>query len=169
MDVWTRDRAEREEYRTSVDTEWTLSTGDAMAHVLVHTARALAATRSRSRPTRSLPGMDVPPFAASAAALELEPWPLDPGQVVAGAPEVRGLVLHADETGERGVWEHGPGVSRDVEADELFVVLSGRATIEFEDGTVLEIGPGDVGVLPAGARTTWRVHETLRKVFQTRR
>ena len=34
---------------------------------------------------------------------------------------------------------------------------------------MLEIGPGDVGVLPAGARTTWHVHETLRKVFQTRR
>jgi uncharacterized cupin superfamily protein len=70
---------------------------------------------------------------------------------------------------ERGVWEHTPGVSRDVEADELFVVLSGRATVEFDEGGVLELGPGDVGVVPAGAHTTWHVHETLRKVFQTRR
>jgi len=113
--------------------------------------------------------VDVPPFAASVAALDLDPWPLEPGQVVEGSPEVRGLLLHADDAMERGVWEHTPGVSRDVEADELFVVVSGRATIHFEDGTVLEIGPGDVGVLPAGARTTWHVHETLRKVFQTRR
>jgi multimeric flavodoxin WrbA len=33
-----------EEYLTTDDREWTHSTGDAMAHVLVHTARALAAT-----------------------------------------------------------------------------------------------------------------------------
>jgi multimeric flavodoxin WrbA len=32
-----------EEYLTSDEQEWTHSTGDAMAHVLVHTARALAA------------------------------------------------------------------------------------------------------------------------------
>ena len=113
--------------------------------------------------------MVVPPYAADVAGLELEPWPLDPGQVVEGAPEVSGLVLYADDAVERGVWEHTPGVSTDVEADELFVVVSGRATIEFEDGAVLEVGPGDVCLLPEGARTTWRVHETLRKVFQVRR
>lgn len=33
-----------EEYRTTDDREWTHSTGDAMAHVLVHTARALQAS-----------------------------------------------------------------------------------------------------------------------------
>lgn len=33
-----------EEYRTTDDREWTHSTGDAMAHVLFHTARALAAS-----------------------------------------------------------------------------------------------------------------------------
>jgi len=33
-----------EEYLTSDEREWTHSTGDAMAHVLLHTARALAAT-----------------------------------------------------------------------------------------------------------------------------
>jgi len=33
-----------EEYRTSEETDWTHSTADAMAHVLAHTARALART-----------------------------------------------------------------------------------------------------------------------------
>ena len=33
------------------------------------------------------------------------------------------------------------------------------------DGTVLDIGPGDIGVLPPGARTTWTIHEDLRKVY----
>jgi uncharacterized cupin superfamily protein len=30
------------------------------------------------------------------------------------------------------------------------------------------VGPGDIGLLPAGARTTWTVHETLRKVYVVR-
>jgi uncharacterized cupin superfamily protein len=54
--------------------------------------------------------VNVPPFSASVAGLELDPWPLEPGQVVEGAPEVRGLVLHADDAVERGVWEHTPKV-----------------------------------------------------------
>jgi uncharacterized protein len=102
-------------------------------------------------------------------ALELEPWPLEPDQVVDGDPQVSGRVLDTSADGkvERGVWQHTAGVSRDTESDELFVVLTGRATIEVEDGPTLEVGPGDVGLLHAGDRTTWTVHEDLRKIFQT--
>jgi uncharacterized cupin superfamily protein len=53
-----------------------------------------------------------------------------------------------------------------MERDEIFVVLSGRATIETDDGQRVEVGPGDVCLLPEGAKTTWTVHETLRKVYQ---
>ena len=63
-----------------------------------------------------------------------------------------------------GIWRCTPGTVTDVEADETFVVLSGRATIE-HDGASHEVGPGDVCVLPAGAETKWTVHETLTKVF----
>ena len=98
-----------------------------------------------------------------AAGLPLHPTPLDPGQVVAGDPAVAAAELIADGLGVVGVWEHGPGTSTDVEADEVFVVLSGRATVRVEGGPTLELGPGDVGVLAAGDRTTWTVHETLRK------
>jgi uncharacterized protein len=102
-------------------------------------------------------------------ALELEDWPLEPDQIVDGDPQVSGRVLDTSADGkvERGVWQHTAGVSRDTESDELFVVLTGRATIEVEDGPTLEVGPGDVGLLHAGDRTTWTVHEDLRKVFQT--
>ena len=106
-----------------------------------------------------------------AAALpdsDLDDAPLDPAQVVAGDPEVRLLALHdADDLGI-GVWQHGVGTSTDTEADEVFVVLSGRATVAVDGGPTLEIGPGDVGLLPAGARTTWTVHETLRKSYVVR-
>jgi uncharacterized protein len=100
--------------------------------------------------------------------IELEPWPLEPEQIVAGDPRVSGVVLDTSADGrvERGVWQHTAGVSRDTESDELFVVLAGRPTIEVDGGPTIEVGPGSVGLLHAGDRTTWRVHEDLRKVFQ---
>jgi uncharacterized cupin superfamily protein len=112
------------------------------------------------------------PFSLAVADAVLTPDELDPAQIVSGDPRVASAVLHespADVGGrvvERGVWEITPGVVTDVEADELFVVLSGRATIEFENGPTLEVGPGDAAVLPEGAVTRWTVHETLRKVYQ---
>jgi uncharacterized cupin superfamily protein len=100
-----------------------------------------------------------------AARLPLDPAPLDPAQVVSGDPAVATAGILADSDREVGVWEHGVGTSTDVEADEVFVVLSGRATVQVESGPTLELGPGDVGVLAAGDRTTRTVHETLRKVY----
>ncbi len=61
-----------------------------------------------------------------------------------------------------------PGVMTDVEADEVFVVVSGSATVEFGDGSQsLRLGPGDVVRLAAGAETVWTVSQTLRKVYLT--
>ncbi|MDX6739163.1 cupin domain-containing protein [Actinocorallia sp. A-T 12471] len=77
--------------------------------------------------------------------------------------------LHSAGGVDRGIWEIGPGVATDVEADEMFVVIEGRATIEIEGGPTLEVGPGDVCVFDKGARTTWHVHERLRKVYQITR
>ncbi|MFI6485817.1 cupin domain-containing protein [Nonomuraea sp. NPDC050663] len=99
-------------------------------------------------------------FSVRDAVLEADE--LDPAQIVSGTPAVSVL-----ELGEgRGIWEITPGVVTDVEHDEIFVVLYGRATIEVEGGPAIEVGPGDVCLLDAGARTTWTVHETLRKVYQ---
>ncbi|KOX24226.1 cupin domain-containing protein [Nocardiopsis sp. NRRL B-16309] len=107
------------------------------------------------------------PFALHVPDADLEPEPLDPAQIVSGDPVVTGRVLweSADGTQLRGLWQITPGVVTDTEADELFVVVSGRATIEVEGGPVLEVGPGDACVLREGDRTTWTVHETLRKAY----
>jgi uncharacterized protein len=112
--------------------------------------------------------MPAGPFVHRVAELRLEPAPLDPETVLEGSPEVSELVLDTSPDGRvvRGVWQITPGVVRDVEADEVFVVVSGRATVEVEGGPTLELEPGVVGVLRAGDRAVWRVHETLRKVFQ---
>ncbi|MFF4944521.1 MULTISPECIES: cupin domain-containing protein [Streptomyces] len=98
---------------------------------------------------------------------ELVPEPLDAAQIVSGDPVVTGKVLWESPDGKqiRGIWQITPGVVTDTEANELFVVVSGRATVAVEGGATLEIGPGDACVLREGDRTTWTVHETLRKAY----
>ena len=106
-------------------------------------------------------------FALHIPDADLEPEPLDPEQIVSGNPEVTGKVFWESADGRqiRGIWQITPGVVTDTEADELFVVISGSATIEVEGGPTLTVGPGDMAVLREGDRTTWTVHETLRKAY----
>ena len=84
-----------------------------------------------------------------------------------GDPRMRELSLatYADGRVEVGIWEITPGRMRDIEVDEASVIVSGRATIAFEDGRSVDVGPGDLLFLQAGDRTLWTIHETLRKVF----
>lgn len=99
----------------------------------------------------------------STSALELSP--IDVTQIVAGQPVVGSRSLTTIGEIEIGVWEISDGVSTDTEVDEVFVVLSGTATVEFHDGEVLHLAPGSVVRLFSGDRTTWTVHEKLRKVY----
>lgn len=66
---------------------------------------------------------------------------------------------------EVGLWEAGPGTDTDVEADEVFLVLSGAGTVGFEDGSAIDLRPGVLVRLRAGDRTTWVVTERLRKLY----
>lgn len=107
-------------------------------------------------------------FALAVDELILDPGELDPASVLEGTPAVTEATLWTSEDGRiiRGVWQITAGTVTDVEADELFVVVSGKATVAVEGGATLELAPGVMGVLARGARTTWTVHEPLRKVFQ---
>ncbi len=107
----------------------------------------------------------MPSYVVAATTQELTPDPLDPSQVVSGNPQVSAHELLETDTLAVGIWQHTAGVSTDVEVDEIFVVLTGRASIEVAGGPTLVVGPGDVGVLEAGAETTWTVHEDLRKIY----
>ena len=95
----------------------------------------------------------------------LDPYDLEPSDVMDGAPLTAELTVTSVGEAEVGIWQITPGVVTDTEADELFVVVSGRATVVVEGGATLEIGPGDAAVLREGDRTTWTVHETLRKAY----
>lgn len=118
---------------------------------------------------------------AAALPLDHEPVPVD--QVVSGAPttgyaplEEPGGADAADaggelgELGELGVWEMTPGAMRDTEVDEVFLVIAGRATVEFVEPALppIELRPGAIVRLDAGMQTVWTVTETLRKLFISR-
>ena len=99
----------------------------------------------------------------------------DWGDVAApiGEPVSRasGLILfrNADGSSETGLWQCTPGRWRcEVESDEFFHVLAGRAVYTEDDGTVTEIGPGMTCAFPAGWTGACEVVETLRKVYMVR-
>lgn len=93
--------------------------------------------------------------------------PLDQANVIEGTPSTRYVALDTTAEREVGVWEHTVGVSRDIEADEVFVVLAGDATLEFVEPALpsIELRPGVVVRLEAGMSTIWTVRETIRKVL----
>jgi uncharacterized cupin superfamily protein len=106
------------------------------------------------------------PFSALELAIPLDP--IDPSQVRSGEPRAGFVAVDTRDGLELGIWEITPGVSTDVEADEWSVVVSGRATVAFDDGRAsMELAAASVFRLDAGDRTTWTVHETLRKVYIT--
>ena len=100
---------------------------------------------------------------ASAATVEHEP--VDAADVLGGRPTTGTVTLSDDDGVELGVWEITSGVVTDVEVDEVFVVLSGRGRVEFEDGSSIALAAGTVVRLRAGDRTHWIVYETLRKIY----
>ncbi|GAA3881381.1 cupin domain-containing protein [Leifsonia kafniensis] len=87
-------------------------------------------------------------------------------QRLAGQPHTGSATLGEFGGSEIGVWEMTPGAMSDVEADEIFVVLFGAGTVEFEEtGETVLLAPGDVMRLRAGQRTVWTITQTLRKVY----
>lgn len=105
--------------------------------------------------------------AVDAATLTLAHEPLPAEDVVTGTPTTGACELTTLNGLGIGVWEMTPGTATDTEADEVFVVLSGRATIAFASSGLpdLEVVPGSVVRLAEGMRTTWTVSETLRKIY----
>lgn len=67
-----------------------------------------------------------------------------------------------------GLWEMSAGTMRDVEGEEVFLVISGTGRIEFDEPALapVELGPGSLVRLEDGMKTRWYVDEApLRKLF----
>lgn len=99
-----------------------------------------------------------------ATTISVEHETLNPEKVVSGEVTTGAADLGETDRLTTGVWEHSVGVSTDVEADEVFVILSGKGRI-YVNGEVLELYPGVVGTLTAGSSTRWEIDETIRKVY----
>lgn len=114
-----------------------------------------------------VPGELAPGTGADAAALPLVHEPLPTEDLIIGTPTSATHALATIGEVEVGIWEMTPGTASDTEVDEVFVVLTGRARIEFVDPPLpaIEVGPGSVVRLAEGQRTAWTVTETLRKVY----
>ena len=97
--------------------------------------------------------------------VSVEHEPVANEQRVAGTATSGFVALGEFGDTEVGIWEMTPGTATDVEVDEVFIVLSGRARVEFSDRPAIEVGAGDIVRLEAGMATTWTVAETLRKVY----
>ncbi len=112
------------------------------------------------------PSLD-PGAVVHAADVALEHAPVSPEQTLKGAPTVGEVALGEIGGVEIGIWECTPGTSTDIEVDEMSVVISGRARIDFISPALpsIELGPGDVFRLEAGMKTVWTVTETLRKIY----
>ncbi|SNY03932.1 cupin domain-containing protein [Paractinoplanes atraurantiacus] len=93
--------------------------------------------------------------------------PASAGEVVAGAPTLGTTpITTLGGTGvEIGIWEMSTGAVRDVEVDEVFVVLEGEATITVEGAEPIAVKPGDLVKLTAGTATIWEVTSPLRKLY----
>ena len=105
---------------------------------------------------------------ASGLVIEMEPVPAD--AVAAGHPATGIHELGSFGGVNLGVWEMSEGGMYDTEVDEVFLVLSGEATVQFlaADGSVVStaaLGPHSLMRLAAGTRTRWTVSRTLRKLY----
>ncbi|MGY1746554.1 cupin domain-containing protein [Blastococcus sp. SYSU D00695] len=96
--------------------------------------------------------------------VDMLPYEIAPERITPGAVATANVLYQREDGGEVGaVWEMTPGVLEGVAAEETVVILTGRATLDFADGTTVDVGPGFVGVLYAEDISRWTVHETLRK------
>ena len=65
-----------------------------------------------------------------------------------------------------GIWQSTPGKWRiSYDEWEYCHILSGVSVINGDDGTALQVGPGDSFMLRPGFSGTWEVIETTRKEY----
>ena len=108
-------------------------------------------------------------FVVSSSEVELDMEALPDVQSPDGPVRTGVAVVAITDAYEVGVWEHEVGRSTDIETDEVFVVISGSGRVLLEDGGVLPLEAGTVGILAAGTRTVWEIDQPLRKVWITER
>lgn len=102
------------------------------------------------------------------ANIQLEPWQPDGVVVHEGDPRGRGATLIEREQDGRffGAYVFACEPSRTsyfLEYDETLHVLEGQVRIELDNGTAVELGPGDSAFLPRGQQSHWTFRTPFRE------
>ncbi|WP_332603571.1 cupin domain-containing protein [Arthrobacter sp. S2(2024)] len=103
-----------------------------------------------------------------AAGVELGPFRPKPTALTDGVEEASLTVWDSpDGRANAGVWECTPGSfsGRRDGYSEVCQLLSGRVTVEPNEGESVELIAGDTLVMPDGWTGVWHVHETVRKTY----
>ncbi len=84
-----------------------------------------------------------------------------------GDPQTSGIIFFEGHGVSVGVWECTPGGWTIVDRPntETMMLIDGEVTITPLDGEAVELGEGDVFVLPKGWSGRWDVSETVRKLY----
>jgi uncharacterized cupin superfamily protein len=117
--------------------------------------------------TDTLPALPTG-LVAKALLEDLDYEPVEPEKVLAGEPTTGHQELGIWQGLEVGVWEMTPGSMRDVEVEEIFIVIAGEATLTRQvqgEDVAVELSAGVVGHLEAGEENRWDVRVALRKIY----
>lgn len=108
---------------------------------------------------------------AITALVELPPLSQTPGyRVIEGNPIASIRFDQGSSTSKHrlGIWICTPGSFQCTEkGNELQTILEGKLTLIDEDGLEYDFGPGDSIYTEKGETITWKISETVRKVFFT--
>ena len=106
---------------------------------------------------------------ASGGNVELELWQPEGVTILDGDPRGRGYTLHEDfSDGSRacGFFECDPGkTTYHLEYNEYLHVIEGEARIELDDGSAVDLRPGDIAYLPKGHLSTWTFHTRFKEFW----
>ncbi|HWU64735.1 MAG TPA: cupin domain-containing protein [Ensifer sp.] len=116
---------------------------------------------------------DVPPLvAASSAAMEMKPSPIEPTWILSGAPVAR-VAEHshsADKAAMTALWDCTAGSFRWHFAwDETVMILEGEVRVTDERGAVRVLKAGDIAYFAGNTWATWQIDTYVRKIAFLRR
>ena len=106
------------------------------------------------------------------ATATLAPAPIPLSWVVEGHPKTEAAEIAHTDDGSTKVYVWQTSAARFnwfYESDEIVSVIDGEVFIDDHVHGTRRLGPGDVAFFPAGASTTWRVPDHLRKIATLKR
>jgi uncharacterized protein len=105
---------------------------------------------------------------AQVDGVELEPADYS-SVATAGDPKAKMAKLCTSEAGWAstvGIWTCEPcTIVSEVKIEETILVLGGEVRIELDDGSAVDLGVGDIAVLPRGKVATWTVKTPYKELF----